>query len=553
MENQDFEKLFEESLKNLEIEEGSIIKGKVVEIQDNGVMVNIGFKSEGFIPKHEFLDSSGNLTVKPGDEVEVFVRKKEDTFGRVRLSRRLAIWYRGWERVKEAFEEQRTINGFVVKKIKGGYEVDLKGVKAFLPNSLADLRPIKDPHLFVNRYYDFKIIKLEENPPNIIVDRKNLLLERLERKRKALLEKINEGTVWEGKVVQVLDNGAVVDLGAGLRGFLPASNLKWGKSINIRNFLKVGDNIKFKIIEADKENLKFLLSIKHLTPDPWEKVKKEYKSGDRVKGKVTGITDFGAFVEIEPGIEGLIHISEMTWSRKRIKPSDILNRGEVVEVLIKDIDYDNRKIALSLKAIMPTPWEVISKKYKVGDKIKGKVKSITPFGLFVDVGEEEDAFIHKDEISWTKKIKNLREIFSKGDEVEAVVIEVNPDEKKFNLSIKALQEDPLKTFAEKYNIGDIIEGTISRVEQFGGFVKLENDLEGLVHVSEIKPDERIKDAREVLKEGEKVKAILKSIDLENRKISLSIADYLRKEEEKEYAQFKGEGEVKVKLGDLIKL
>ncbi len=551
MEN--FEELFEKSLKDLDIEEGSIIKGTVVEIQDNGVMVNVGFKSEGFIPKHEFLDKDGNLTVKEGDEIEVFVRKRENGFGRISISKKMVDLMRAWERVKEAYEEGRTINGFVVKEIKGGYEVDLKGIKAFLPKSLADLRPIKDPNLFVKRYYDFKIIKLEEEPQNIVLDRRSLLQEKLDRKRKAILENVEEGKEWEGTVVNILDNGVVVSLGAGITGFLPEFNISWSRRNLSKKYLKKGDHIKFIILEADKENLKFLLSIKHLTPDPWEKVKKEYFAGMKVKGKVTGLTDFGAFVEIEPGVEGLIHISEMTWTRKKIKPSDILNKGEIVEVLIKDIDYDNRKIALSLKAVMPTPWEVIAKKYKVGDKIKGKIKTITPFGLFVDVGEDEDGFIHKDEISWTKKIKNLNTLFKKGDEVEAIVTEINPDEKKFNLSIKRLTDDPLKVFAEKNRINSIVEGVVTRVEPFGAFVDLGNEIEGLVHVSEITHDERLKDAKEALKEGDKVKAILKSIDLENRKISLSIAEYLKIEEEKEFEKFKGEGEAKVKLGELIKL
>ncbi len=553
MSEQDFEKLFEESLKDLNIEEGTIIKGTVVEIQDNGVMVNVGFKSEGFIPKHEFLDANGNLTVKEGDEVEVYVRRKEDAFGRVILSRRLALWLRSWERVKETYNEERTINGFVVRQIKGGYEVDLKGVKAFLPASLADIRPIKEPKLFIQRYYDFKIIKLEENPPNVVVDRKSLILERLERKRKAILDRISEGVEWEGKVLQIQENGAVVDIGAGLRGFLPAGNLKWGRTVSPKNFLRRGDNIRFKIIEADKENLKFIVSVKHLTPDPWEKVKDSYSPGDRVKGKVTNITDFGAFIEIEPGVEGLLHISEMSWTRKKIKPSDIVKKGEVVEVMIKDIDYENRKIALSLKAVLPTPWEVISKKYKVGDKIKGKIKSITPFGLFVDVGEDEDAFVHKDEISWTKKVKNLKELFKKGDEIEAIVIEIDPENKKFNLSIKACFEDPLKLFAKNHKIGDVISGKVVKVEQFGAFIDVGNELNGFVHVSEISPDERLRDAREALKEQEEAKAILKEIDIEKRKISLSIKEYLKMEEEKEYEKFKGEDEPKVKLGEIIKL
>ena len=551
MEN--FSELIEKSLKELDIEEGTIIKGTVVEIQDNGVMVNVGFKSEGFIPRHEFIDRDGNLNVKVGDEIEVYVKSKEDGYGRIRLSKREADRLKSWERIEDAYNEQRTINGFVEKQVKGGYEVDFKGIKAFLPASLADLRPVKEPNLFVGRYYDFRIIKLEKSPQNIVVDRRSILQEKLDRKRKAILEKVDEGVEWEGTVIKVDENGAVISLGAGIHGYMPASNFSWSRKNLPKNYLKKGDQVKVKIIEADKENLKFLLSIKHLTPDPWEKVKNEYSAGMKVKGKVTGLTDFGAFVEIEPGVEGLIHISEMTWTKKKIKPVDILNKGEIVEVLIKDIDFENRKIALSLKAVLPTPWEVISEKYKVGDKIKGKIKTITPFGIFVDVGEDEDAFIHKDEISWAKKVKKLNAIYKKGDEIEAVVIEVNPDEKRFNLSIKRLTKDPLKEFAEKYKVGDVVEGKVSKVEQFGAFVDLGNDIEGLVHVSQITPEERLKDAREVMKEGEEVKAILKSIDLENRKISLSIADYKRIEEEKEYEKFKGEEEPKVKLGEIIKL
>ena len=379
-----FKELFEKSLEELHIEKNSIIKGKVIEVQDKGVMINIGFKSEGFIPLSEFRDKNGEITVKPGDEIDVYVINKEDGFGKVRLSRKRALQLLAWTKIKEFYEGGHVINGFVTKKVKGGFEVDLKGLKAFLPYSLADVKPVKNINFFINRYYDFKIISIEDKNFNIVLDRKSILEESLNRKREAIYSKLSEGEIIEGKIDFVKDEGAVINFGADVTGFLPASKISWGRIKSAKSFLRKGDVIKCKVFQIDKEKNKVILSIKDLTPDPWENISEKYQPGSKVKGKVVSLQDFGAFVELEPGVDGLLHVSEMSWSRKRIHPSKVLQQGEIIEVLIKDINENEKRISLSLKAILETPWEIIEKKYNVGEVVKGKIQSITPFGLFVD-------------------------------------------------------------------------------------------------------------------------------------------------------------------------
>ena len=547
-----FQELFEKSLEELHIEKNSIIKGKVVEIQDKGVMVNIGFKSEGFISLAEFRDKNGEITVSPGDEIDVYVINKEDGFGKVRLSRRRAIQLMAWTKIKEFYEGGHVINGFVTKKVKGGFEVDLKGLKAFLPYSLADVKPVKNEKFFINRYYDFKIINIEDKNFNIVLDRKSLIEESINRKREAVYSKLAEGEIFEGKIDFVKDEGAVINLGADVTGFLPASKISWGRIKSAKSFLRKGDVIKCKVFQIDKEKNKVILSIKDLTPDPWENITEKYEVGSKIKGKVVSLQDFGAFVELEPGVDGLLHVSEMSWSRKRIHPSKILQQGEIIEVMIKDINPEDKRISLSLKAILETPWEIIDKKYQVGETVKGTIQSITPFGLFVDVGEDENAFIHKNDISWTKKFVDLKKMFNVGDEVEAVVTDIDKVAKKFHLSIKHLTEDPYRKFAEDFKVGDIVEGKVTSVESFGVFVSLTDDIEGLVHISQLSSD-RVKDPNELFKQGDSVKAVIKNIDVDGKKIGLSIKELLLSEQEKELEQYKKGDEPLFKLGDILSL
>ncbi len=550
--NQDenFQELFEKSLEELQIEEKTIIKGTVIEVQDKGVMINVGFKSEGFVPLHEFTNEKGEITVKPGEEVEVFVVSKEDGFGRIRLSRKKAVQLVAWGKIKEFYEDGRVINGFVTKKVNGGFEVDLKGIKAFLPYSLADIRPVKNLNFFLNRYYDFKIISVNEKNFNVVLDRKSLLEESINRKKEKIYANLELDKIIEGKIDYVKDEGATIDFGANIHGFLPASNISWGRVKSAKNYLRKGDIIKCKIIELDKEKDRIILSIKHINPNPWENANEKYAIGKKVKGKVVSIQDFGAFIELEPGVDGLLHVSEMSWTRKKIHPSKILQIGEIVEVMVKDVNIEDKRISLSLKAIMPTPWEVLESKYKVGDKVKGIVKSISPFGLFVDVGEDENAFIHKNDISWTKRFVDLKDTFKVGQEVEGIIIELDKENKKFHVSIKHLFDDPFAKFAETHKEGDIIEGPITNIESFGLFVNLGDDIEGLVHISQIST-ERVKNPEDIYKVGDKVTAVIKNIDREQRKISLSIKDYLMKEEEKEIQQYKKVDEPLAKIGDIL--
>jgi small subunit ribosomal protein S1 len=554
LENQEenFQELFEKSLEELNIEEHSIVKGKVVEIQDKGVMVNIGFKSEGFIHISEFKDKNGDISIKPGDEIDVYVYNKSDSFGKVRLSYRRALQLLEWERIKEFYEDERSINGFVVKKIKGGFEVDIKGMKAFLPYSLADIRPIRDLSTFLNRYYNFKIIKLEEKNFNIILDRKSLLEEARQRKREAIYAKMEEGNVIEGKIDYVRDDGAFINFGADVVGFLPVSKISWGRIKSAKNYLRKGDIIKCKIFEIDKNNNKIILSIKDLTPNPWEDIEEKYPVGSKVKGKVVSLQDFGAFIELKPGVEGLLHVSELSWTRRKIHPSKILQVDEIIEVMVKDINVEDRKISLSLKSILPTPWEVIQSKYSTGDKVEGKIRSITPFGLFVDIGEDENLFIPKSDISWTKKYVDLKTLYNVGDTIESIITEIDLENKKFHGSVKHLTEDPYKIFAETHKEGDIVKGTVTSVESFGVFVSITEDIEALVHISQLST-ERVKDPAQLYKPGDHIEAIIKKIDLENRKIALSIKDLIIKNEEKELSNYKKSDEPLAKLGDLLSI
>jgi small subunit ribosomal protein S1 len=547
---ENFQELFEKSLAELEIEEKTIIKGTVIEVQDKGVMINVGFKSEGFVPLHEFTNENGEITVKPGEEVEVFVVSKEDGFGRIRLSRKKAIQLMAWGKIKEFFEDGRVINGFVTKKINGGFEVDLKGIKAFLPYSLADIRPVKNLNFFLNRYYDFKIINLNEKNFNVVLDRKTLLEESLNRKKEKIYSNLELNKIIESKINFVKDEGATIDFGANIYGFLPASNISWGRVKSAKNYLRRGDIIKCKIVELDKEKDKIILSIKHINPNPWENAEEKYKSGKKIKGKVVSLQDFGAFIELEPGVDGLLHVSEISWTRKKIHPSKILQLGEIVEVMVKEVNIEEQRISLSLKAILPTPWEILESKYKVGDRIKGSIRSISPFGLFVDVGEDENAFIHKNDISWTKRFVDLKENYAVGQEVEGIIIDLDKENKKFHVSIKHLFDDPFKTFLENHKEGDIIEGNVTNIESFGLFVNLGNEIEGLVHISQIST-ERVKNPEDIYKVGDKVTAVIKNIDKEQRKISLSIRDYLTKEEEKEIQQYKKIDEPLAKIGDIL--
>ncbi len=550
--DENFQELFEKSLEELQIEEKTIIKGTVVEVQDKGVMINVGFKSEGFVPLNEFMNEKGEITVKPGEEVEVFVVSKEDGFGRIRLSRKKAIQLIAWSKIKEFFEEGRVINGFVTKKINGGFEVDLKGIRAFLPYSLADVKPVKNLNFFLNRYYDFKIINLNDKNFNVVLDRKSLIEESINRKKEKIYSNLELDKIIEGKIDFVKDEGATIDFGANIHGFLPASNISWGRVKSAKNYLRKGDVIKCKIVELDKEKDKIILSIKHINPNPWESAADKYAPGKKIKGKVVSIQDFGAFIELEPGIDGLLHVSEISWTRKKIHPSKVLHLGEIVEVMVKDLNIEEQRISLSLKAVLPTPWEVLTSKYKVGDRVKGVVKSISPFGLFVDVGEDENAFIHKNDISWTKRFVDLKEKFKIGEKVEGIIIDLDKENKKFHVSIKHLYDDPFKKFIEQNKVGSIIEGPITNIESFGLFVDLGNEIEGLVHISQIST-ERVKNPEDIYKVGDTVKAVIKNIDEEKRKISLSIRDLLMQEEEQEIQQYKKIDEPLAKIGDILSL
>jgi len=509
--------MYEESFKRFA--EGEVVTGRIISVDKDHVLVDIGYKSEGQIRIHEFKDEKGNISAQIGDKVEVMVEWWDDEEERVVLSKEKAQNVKVWEEIKKSYDDEGIIEGVITSRVKGGFSVDI-GVQAFLPGSQADLRPIRNLDDLVGKKYKFKILKYNRKRSNIVLSRRAILEEEREQKRTATLAVIEEGKILDGVVKNITEYGVFVDLG-GVDGLLHITDISWGRVKHPSELFSISDQIKVKVLNFDIEKERVSLGMKQLTPDPWTQAATKYPVGSRVNGKVVSLTDYGAFVELEEGIEGLIHVSEMSWTRKIRHPSKVVSVGEQVEAIVLDIKPDNRRISLGMKQVAPNPWDMVSEKYPIGTTIEGKIKNITDFGLFIGIDEGIDGLVHISDISWTKRIKHPSEIYKKGDLVQAIVLDIDKDNERFSLGVKQLQSDPWDTVSERYAVGKEITGTITNLTDFGIFVELEEGIEGLVHVSEISK-EKIKTPVGKFNVGDVITAKVMNINTEERRIGLSI-------------------------------
>ena len=514
---EDLMEMYEESIKRFR--EGEVVNGRIIAVDKDYVLVDIGYKSEGQIRIQEFRDENGEINAKLNDEVEVMVEYWDDEEERVILSKEKAAKVKVWDAIKTCYDDNGTIEGVITNRVRGGFSVDV-GVQAFLPGSQADLRPIRNLDELVGKSFPFRILKYNRKRSNIVLSRRVLLEEEREAKRSQTLSAIHEGKVMAGTVKNITEYGVFVDLG-GLDGLLHITDISWGRVKHPSELYSVGDKIQVKVLHLDLEKERVSLGVKQLVPDPWTTAAEKYPIGSRVNGKVVSLTDYGAFVELEEGSEGLIHVSEMSWTRKVRHPSKVVSVGEMVDAVVLDIKPDNRRISLGMKQVVPNPWDVINEKYPIGTTIEGKIKNITDFGLFVGIDEGIDGLIHISDISWTKRIKHPNEVYKKGDLVQAIVLDIDKENERFSLGIKQLQADPWQTVAERYDVGKEITGTVTNVTDFGVFVELEEGIEGLVHVSEISKD-KIKTPVGMYNVGDVITARVMNINSDDRRIGLSI-------------------------------
>jgi len=547
-EPEDFQTLYEESLKTLE--EGQILRGMVVDITPDHVTVDVGYKSEGQIPMQEFLKRDKKVDVKIGDRIDVLLERKESEEGLLTLSKEKADRIKVWKEISRSCREGEIIEGEVVGKVKGGLSVDIGRIQAFLPGSQIDLKPIRNLDVLVGQRLKFKVIKFNRKRNNIVLSRRVLLDEERKQCREETLKVLKEGDLIEGTVKNLTDYGAFIDLG-GMDGLLHITDISWGRIGHPSEKLSIGDRIKVKVLHFDREKEKVSLGLKQAIPDPWETVPRRYPVGSRRKGKVVNVTDYGVFVELEDGVEGLVHISELTWNKKMKHPSKVVHLGDTVEVMVLDCDPAKRRISLGMKQIEPNPWTLIEEKYPVGTKVVGRVKTVTDFGIFIGFDEGVDGLVHVSEISWTKKIKHPNELFKKGQEVEAVVLNIDGKNERFSLGIKQLTPDPWKDVVRRYRKGEVVSGKVTNVTDFGAFVELEEGIEGLVHVSEISR-EKIEKPSDVLKVGDTVSAMVLHIDPHDRRIGLSIKGLKERAEKAEIEKYiSNQGPTTPSLGELI--
>ena len=545
---EDFQTLYEDSLKTME--EGQILKGIVIEINPDHVTVDVGYKSEGHIPVQEFLRRNKKVDVKVGDRIDVFLEKMDSEEGLLILSKEKAEKVTVWRDVSRSCREGEVMEGEIVSKVKGGLSVDLGGINAFLPGSQIDLKPVRNLDALIGQRLKFKVIKFNRKRNNIVLSRRTLLEEERKQLREDTLKNIKEGELVEGTVKNLTDYGAFVDLG-GMDGLLHITDIAWGRIGHPSEKLSVGDRIKVKVLHFDQEKGKVSLGLKQALPDPWDSVPEEYPVGTRIKGKVVNTTDYGVFVELEEGVEGLVHVSELTWNKKLKHPSKVVHIGDTVEVMVLDCDPIKRRISLGMKQIEPNPWALIEERYPVGAKVAGKVKTITDFGIFIGFEEGVDGLVHVSEMSWTKKIKHPGELYKKGQEIEAIVLNIDPRNERFSLGIKQLTPDPWKDVSRRYRRGEIVTGKDTNVTDFGAFVELEEGIEGLVHVSEISR-EKVERPSDMLKVGDMVSAIVLHIDSHERRIGLSMKGVLEKTEKAEIEKYmSNQNPTSQTLGELI--
>jgi small subunit ribosomal protein S1 len=515
-----FAALFEESLLRQEMRAGELITAEVISVENGEVVVNAGLKSESVIDANEFRNDRGELEVKVGDFVTVAIEQLEDGYGSTKLSREKAKRLAAWLDLEQAMEGGVIVKGMVSGRVKGGLTVMVNGIRAFLPGSLVDTRPVKDTTPYENKELEFKVIKLDKKRNNVVVSRKAVLEASQGAERQALLENLKEGAIIKGVVKNITDYGAFVDLG-GIDGLLHITDLAWRRVKHPSEVLTVGDEVEAKVLKFDQEKNRVSLGMKQLGDDPWVNISRRYPQGTRLFGKVTNLTDYGAFVEIEPGIEGLVHVSEMDWTNKNVHPAKVVQLGDEVEVMILEIDEDRRRISLGMKQCQANPWEEFAANHKKGDKVAGQIKSITDFGIFVGLPGTIDGLVHLSDLSWSQTGEEAVRKFKKGDEVEAMVLAIDADKERISLGVKQLDGDPFSNFTASFDKGAVVKGVVKSIDAKGATIALDSDIEGYLRASEVSRD-RVEDIRTHLKEGDEVEAMIISVDRKNRGISLSI-------------------------------
>jgi small subunit ribosomal protein S1 len=547
---ENFADMFEKSLGERDNKVGDIVKGRVVEVQEDYVLVDINYKSEGLIPISEFRVVDGQRDIQVGSEVEVYIDRIENENGMVVLSKDKADMLRAWNDISRAAENEEVIEGTIIAKVKGGLSVDI-GVKAFLPGSQIDLRPVRNIDIYIGKKYKFKVIKFNKKRGNIVLSRRALLEEERESLRTQTLDAMKEGSIVKGVVKNITDYGAFIDLG-GMDGLLHITDMSWGRVKHPSEILNVGDEIDVKVLKFDNEKERVSLGLKQLKADPWEAVAAEFTVGKKVKGKVVSLTDYGAFVELAEGIEGLIHVSEMSWTKRVKHPSQMLKVGDEVDVQVLEIDGANRRISLGMKQLEANPWVDLKESYPPGTIIEGEVKSITDFGVFIGVDEGIDGMVHISDFSWTKRINHPSEMFKKGDKVRAVVLGVDIENERFSLGLKQLESDPWANIEDKYKIGNQYDVKVVKLADFGVFVELESDIEGLIHISELST-KRVEKPEDVVKVGDVLKAEIITIDRDSRKIGLSAKLVKLRESKADVEDYvkKATATSKTSLGDLF--
>ena len=548
--SENFAELFEESLKTIDMQPGAIVTGVVIDIDSDWVTVHAGLKSEGVIPKSQFVDDNGELSLQIGDEVQVALESVEDGFGETRLSREKAKRAESWIDLEKAFESDEVVKGVINGKVKGGFTVELNGIRAFLPGSLVDVRPVRETTHLEGKELEFRVIKLDQKRNNVVVSRRAVMEAANTEERDALLATLAEGAAVKGIVKNLTDYGAFVDLG-GVDGLLHITDMAWKRIKHPSEIVNVGDEIDVKVLKFDRDRNRVSLGLKQLGEDPWVAITKRYPEGARTTAKVTNLTDYGCFAEIEEGVEGLVHVSEMDWTNKNVHPSKVVQLGDEVEVMVLDIDEERRRISLGIKQCQQNPWDAFGELHAKGDKISGAIKSITDFGIFIGLDGNIDGLVHLSDISWNEVGEEAVRNYKKGDMIETVILSIDPERERISLGIKQLENDPFSNYVAEFDKGAIVKGTVKEVDAKAAVITLADDVEGTLKASEISR-ERIEDARNALKEGEEVECKIVNVDRKNRAIGLSIKAKDIADEKDAIKAHRNEAVPAATLGDLLK-
>jgi len=551
--SESFAELFEESLKTVDMEPGSIVTGVVIDIDDDWVTVHAGLKSEGVIPRSQFIDANGQCVLSVGDEVQVALETVEDGFGETKLSREKAKRAEAWVELESAFEAEEVVTGVINGKVKGGFTVDINSIRAFLPGSLVDVRPVRETTHLEGKELEFKVIKLDQKRNNVVVSRRAVMEAANSEEREALLEALQEGMSMKGIVKNLTDYGAFVDLG-GVDGLLHITDMAWKRIKHPSEIVEVGQEIEVKILKFDRERNRVSLGLKQLGEDPWVEITRRYPEGSRVVAKVTNLTDYGCFAELEEGVEGLVHVSEMDWTNKNVHPSKVVNLGDEVEVMVLDIDEERRRISLGIKQCQQNPWDAFATRYSKGDKIAGSIKSITDFGIFIGLEGNIDGLVHLSDISWNETGEEAVRNYKKGDEIETVILSIDPERERISLGVKQLADDPFGNYVAEHDRGSVVTGEVIAVDAKSVTVKLADEVEGVLKASDISRD-KVEDARNSFKVGDAVEAKIIAVDRKNRSLALSIKAKDYDDEQEAVRSLKHSEQESVSpgtIGDLIK-